>query len=230
MKKVTKKVAKKKVNKTTHISVILDRSGSMASIKNDIIGGFNTFLELQKKSKNKITLSLVQFDTENHYEVIHDMQPIKNISELTPETFVPRGGTPLLDTLGKSIGELEGKIVHMKKGKPDNVVVVIITDGQENASHEYRKDQIAKIIKDRQDAGWQFVFLSADLNAIGDASAYGITRQTTMAYDANAKGTSNMFRSLSMNVTAYASGITKCCAFSDEDRAKQSNEKKVTTK
>ena len=229
MKKTTKKKVTNK--KTTHVSVILDRSGSMQQIKDDIIGGFNAFLTEQKKTKNKMTLTLVQFDDQGPYDVIYDMLPITKVPTLTNKAYTPRGMTPLLDCIGKGITELETQRVNMaRKTRPENVVVVIITDGQENSSKEFKKDQIAKMIKDKQDLGWQFVFLSADLNSIGDAHAYGFAGAATMAYDATAKGTGNMFRSLAINVSNYANGTTQTVAFTSEDRKKQDLESKTRTK
>jgi Mg-chelatase subunit ChlD len=226
-----KKKKAKVVGKRTHVSIILDRTGSMQSIKDDIIGGFNTFLEEQRKSKNKITMSLVQFDDQAPHEVIYNMVPMAKVVDLTNQTYVPRGCTPLLDAMGRGISELDSQIKLMKPTvRPNKVVVVVITDGQENASREYKKEQIEKMIKDKQAKKWQFVFLSADLGSIGDSKSYGFSGAATMAYDHNALGTRNMFRSLSMNVGSYASGMTKCCSFTDDDRKQQANEKKVATK
>ena len=223
--KIAKPVAKK-----THVAVILDRSGSMATIKPDIIGGFNTFLADQQKAKNNVTLTLVQFDGVNPYEVVHNMAPIKRVAALNNESYTPRGGTPLLDAIGKGIENLEAQIGFMKPGdRPENVVMVIITDGQENESRTFRKEQIEGMIKTKQDAGWQFVFLSCDLNAIGEAATIGLAKSHTMAYDHNAHGIQCAFMSLSSNTTGYAGGGSRSMAFTDEDRANQANEKKPST-
>jgi hypothetical protein len=97
----------------THISVILDRTGSMQTIRDDTIGGFNAFLEDQKKQPGQATLTLVQFDSEDPYEVIHDFKPIADIPPLTRETFVPRASTPLLDAMGRGINDLEKRIADL---------------------------------------------------------------------------------------------------------------------
>jgi len=161
----------------THISIILDRTGSMEDIRDDVIGGFNAFLETQQKGKGKTTLTLVQFDTQNPYEVIHQMKPIQEVPKLTRETYVPRASTPLLDALGRGINDLE-------KSMADKIILVVITDGQENSSIEFNKAQIAKMIKERQEKdNWQFVFLSADLDSFDDAGDYGCNKGSSMADD-----------------------------------------------
>jgi len=126
-----------------HIAVILDRTGSMESIRDDTIGGFNAFLNEQKQQPGKATLTLVQFDSQDPYEVIHQVKTIQEVSELTRETYVPRASTPLLDAIGRGINDLEKSVADMKEGdRPSKVVFVVITDGQENASREFRRDQI----------------------------------------------------------------------------------------
>ena len=97
------------------------------------------------------TLTLVQFDTQDPYEVIHKFKPIKEVPALTRETFVPRASTPLLDALGRGINDLESCLGQLKEeDRPARVVVVIVTDGQENSSREFRKDQIEKMVKDEE--------------------------------------------------------------------------------
>ena len=212
----------------THISIILDRTGSMESIRDDVIGGFNTFLAEQKKEKDNTTLTLVQFDTQDPYEVIHWFKAIEEVSELTVGTYVPRAMTPLLDAIGRGINDLEKSIAEMKKAdRPDKVVMVIITDGQENSSKEFKKDQIVKMIKEKQKKyDWQFVFLSADLDAIGDAANYGFYNKSTMAFDKDGQGVKDAFLSLSYRLSDYKTDEVRDFSFSEEDRKKQKSEKK----
>lgn len=212
----------------THIAIILDRTGSMESIRDDTIGGFNAFLNQQKAEPDTATLTLVQFDTQDPYEVLHKFKPIEDVPELTRETFVPRAATPLLDAMGRGINDLENSLAEMKESeKPSRVIIVIITDGQENSSLEFRKDQIEKMIKEKQEkASWQFVFLSADLAAIGDALATGIHATSTMSYDKTSRGTKEAWISASMRIAAYRSGRSKDVSFTEEDRARQHSEKK----
>lgn len=212
----------------THIAVILDRTGSMESIRDDTIGGFNTFVEQQKATPGEATLTLVQFDSQDPYEVVYKFKPLAEVPKLTRRTYVPRASTPLLDAMGRGINDLEQSLAKMpEEERPQRVVMVVITDGYENASREFRKDQIEKMIRQRQEKDdWQFVFLSADLAAIQDAMASGVRAASTMAYDKTAIGTAAMWDSASVRIAAYRVGQTSDVSFTDEDRARQASEKK----
>jgi len=215
---------------SVHITVVLDRSGSMQSIRDDIIGGFNVFLEEQKKVKGAVTLTMVQFDTTDPFEVIHSFADIHNVPALTVETFVPRGGTPLLDAMGRTIHNLTAWLDgRPKKERPEKLVVVFITDGQENSSREFNLDQIKSMIKKKQkNDDWQFVFLSADLDAVDDAQSVGIAAESVMSFDKNTKGTKAMFTSLSHRITDYSVPHARALCFCESDRAQQESEKKRT--
>ena len=210
-------------NDYTHITVILDRTGSMESIRDDTIGGFNAFLREQQSQPGKATLTLVQFDSQDPFEVIHDWKPIKEVTELTRSIYVPRATTPLLDAMGRGINDLEKRITDMPEmEKPSRTIMAIITDGQENASREFRKDQVEKMIRDKQDNhNWQFVFLSADLAAIGDALQSGIRADSTMAFDKTSSGPRFAFRSISARIADYRKGISDAVVLTGEDRSKQ---------
>jgi len=212
----------------THIAVILDRTGSMESIRDDTIGGFNAFLGAQKTEPGLATLTLVQFDSQDPYEIVYQFKPMAEVPQLTRETFVPRASTPLLDAMGRGINDLEKNIVDMsEEERPSRVVMVVITDGQENSSREFRKDQIEKMIKEKQEkSAWQFVFLSADLAAIGDALASGMHAASVLAHDKDGQGTHAAWASLSRSIAAYRAGNKEDVSFTDEDRAKQKIEKK----
>lgn len=204
----------------THIAIILDRTGSMESIRDDTIGGFNAFLREQQAQPGTATLTLVQFDSQDPYEVVHRFKPIQEVRELTRATFVPRATTPLLDALGRGINDLEKTIADTKpEGRPSRVVFVVITDGQENASREFRKDQIARMIQERtKKDGWQFVFLSADMGAIGDADSYGIAPDSSLLFAKTAQGTKAAWDSLSLNIAAFRTAKKKKMGFDPEDR------------
>jgi hypothetical protein len=211
-----------------HISVILDRTGSMETIRDDTIGGFNAFLNAQKAELGLASLTLVQFDSQDPYEIVYHFKPLAEVPELTRETFVPRATTPLLDAMGRGINDLEKSLADITEDeRPSRVVMVVITDGQENASREFRKDQIEKMIKEKQEkATWQFVFLSADLNAIGDALASGVRAASTLVHDKDSRGVGAAWASLSRRVSDYRSGNKEDVSFSDEDRSEQKIEKK----
>ena len=134
----------------THLTIILDRTGSMAPIRDDTIGGFNTFLREQKAQPGEATLTLVQFDLQDPYEVLHDFRPIADVPELTAATYVPRASTPLLDTLGRGIGDLAARLAGLADDRrPEHTVFVIVTDGRENASLEFTRDTVMTMISRR---------------------------------------------------------------------------------
>jgi len=204
----------------THITVILDRTGSMESIRDDTIGGFNSYLQSQKAEPGTATLTLAQFDTQDPYEVIHRFKPIGEVPELTRETFVPRAATPLLDALGRGINDLEKSLSELKEDdRPTKVVFVVVTDGQENSSREFRKETIEKMIQERKDkSDWQFVFLSADLAAIGDARAIGIQPSAVLPYAKSSEGSASAWVSLAQRTSDYRSARKKDVSFNKEDR------------
>lgn len=207
----------------THITVILDRTGSMESIREDTIGGFNAFLKAQKDIPGKGTLTLVQFDSQDPYEVIISFVPLKEVPELTRETYVPRASTPLLDAMGRGINDLEERLKEIpKKERPSKVVLAVVTDGQENASREFRREQIVKMIKKHQDKDdWQFVFLSADLAAIKDAQGYGVKGKFSKHFQKDKTGISDAWLCLSENMKAYRGSAKADMSFPEEDRKKQ---------
>ncbi len=211
---------KNEKNDYTHITVILDRTGSMESIRDDIIGGFNAFLDEQQKLPGKATMTLVQFDSQDPYEIICRFALASEVPKLDRNVYVPRASTPLLDAIGRGINDLEASIGSMdKKAQPLKVVLAIVTDGQENASREFNKAQIVKMIEEKTKKNdWQFVFLSSDLNAIRDAEAYGIDMQMSLAYVKDSQGTRNAFSVLSKNSADYRSNKKKKMDFDLNDR------------
>jgi len=204
----------------THITVILDRTGSMESIRDDTIGGFNAFLKKQKEEPGTATLTLVQFDSQDPYEILHRFNPIEEVPELTRETYVPRASTPLLDAIGRGINDLESCLGELKEDdRPSKVVVVVVTDGQENSSREFRKEQIEKMVKEKTEKrDWQFVFLSADLSAIGDARGVGISADAVLLFEKNRSGNESAWNSLSAQTSNFRSARKKKIGFDPEDR------------
>ena len=210
----------------THLAVILDRTGSMESIRDDTIGGVNAFLEEQQQQPGHATLTLVQFDTQDPYEVVHRLADIKDVPKLTRATYVPRASTPLLDAMGRGINDLEQSILAIPEAlRPSRVVMVVITDGQENSSREFRRDQIVKMIEEKQaKLDWQFVFLSADLAAIRDALASGVRATHAMSFDKTAEGTDAAWKSVSHRIAQFRAAAAPDVSFQEEDRRKQQSE------
>lgn len=209
----------------THISIVLDRSGSMEEVAKDTIGGFNTFLKSQKECPGKATLSMFQFDTE--YEELYNFKDIQDVKNLSCKTFVPRGCTALHDAIGRCINETGQKLSDMKEeDRPEKVIFVIITDGLENSSKEFHAPQIKEMIKKQSEIySWTFTYIGANQDAILVGESIGILGSNTLNYTANSVGTQSLYNTLSNNVKSY-----RCMSvaqsktmnfFSDEDRKKQ---------
>jgi len=176
----------------------------MRGIANDTIGGFNSFLAEQKKANvDEARLTLVQFDHE--YNVIHNAKPLAEVPDLTAETYVPRGNTALLDAMGRTIVTTGEALTAMPEHeRPEQVVILVITDGEENASTEYTKDKIAEMVKVQTDHyKWQFVFLGANLDAIRAGGSVGVNAANAMNFQANAAGMGIMYQAVSANVSSY---------------------------
>ena len=210
----------------THVSVVLDRSGSMASIADDVIGGFNGFLSEQRAASGKATLSLVQFDSQDPYEKIYNFQLLPTVPELTRKTFVPRGMTPLLDAVGMNIEELDATLARLGDGeRPAKILVVVVTDGQENHSQRFRHQDIKRLIDARTELGWEFVFLAADLGAFEDAERMGFRESHRMAFDKSGRGARDAFGDFSKNVRMMRAGEKSAAYFDEVDRLKHDMER-----
>jgi len=212
----------------THITVILDRTGSMHSIRSDVIGGFNAFLEEQRATDDNATLTLVQFDSQDPFEAVCDFKEIADVENLTAETYIPRASTPLLDAMGHGIVHIEEGIAKLHKGKiPTKVVVMIITDGQENASREYNKKQIEKMIKEKQEKDdWQFNFMSSDLDSIRDAGELGLAASSVLAFADSGEGITSAMKSYSEQLIHYRTGRKDKLQYEREDYERQEKAKK----
>jgi len=194
----------KKANRT-HIYILLDRSGSMSSIANDVIGGFNQYMKQQKENGPDAKVTLVQFDSQDPQEVVVASAPIVEITDLTPETFVPRGGTPLFDATGLLIGRarVEAAAREATGLQKEDILFISVTDGEENQSSEYSLPQIKNLVKECEKSGWTFVFLSAALDAYGDAERIGVKHGNIQAFDGTAQGTHLAFHSLAMKTSEF---------------------------
>ena len=179
----------------TYIGIVVDRSGSMSSIVNDVIGGYNTFINEQKKLGNA-KVSVVRFD--DRVEVIHDNVDIHTIPDATVDTFAPRGSTALLDSIKYTV-DLANKYINSQTNKPSKVMIVILTDGEENSSRECTRKDIFEMIRKHEDKfNWEFIFLAANQDAIKTGSDMGM--KATNCMDFSNEKTPQVFRS----VTEYA--------------------------
>ncbi|MEQ8842289.1 MAG: ADP-ribosylglycohydrolase family protein [Acidimicrobiales bacterium] len=176
-----------------HVAVLLDRSGSMSSIADDTIGGFNTFVAQQRELPGECRITLVQFDGLDPQAVVADAVPVAKIADLDERTYQPRGSTPLLDALGTLIETIDRRTT----ADPDEFqLVAVITDGQENASSRFTRDRIADMVKARSDAGWAFVFLGANIDSFGEARTMGMRHGQAADWDHTGDGVRDGFAML----------------------------------
>jgi len=187
---VTEEIVNVPTNELTQIVCILDRSGSMADIISDSLGGFNTILKKQKELPDKATITVALFD--DRYDLLYDNIDIKKAEELTNKIWIPRGTTALYDAIGKTINTIRAEHQRLGDEKPDKVLVVIVTDGVENASHEYRLDDIEKLIKNCENDDWNFMYLAANQDAFKVGQSFGISHNNTYTYKANSLGVQTM--------------------------------------
>jgi len=180
----------------THIAFLLDRSGSMETIRDDAIGGFNRLVKDQAVLSGHCTFTLVQFDCQDPDEVVFDMVQIAKVPELTKQRFSPRGSTPLLDAMAGLIIRTGDKLRDMPEAdRPGKVIVAILTDGLENASRKYTRQQVFDMITHQREVyGWEFIFLGANQDAIGEAKKYGIDVKLSSSFSATPEGTQKAFK------------------------------------
>jgi hypothetical protein len=202
-----------------HIYVLLDRSGSMEAIRDDVIGGFNSFLTEQQADGDDARVTLVQFDSQHPSEVLVDARRIKAVRPLSHATFIPRGSTPLLDATGLLIARSDERIAerNVASKAPEAIIFVTITDGHENASREFTREDIRKLVATREQQGWTFVFLSAGLDGYADAGGMGYRQRATQTWAPDAAGAGLAFASLSSATMARRSKLRRSEAHDADD-------------
>ena len=193
-------------NNVTEIVCILDRSGSMAGLEGDTVGGFNAMLEKQKKTEGTVLVSTVLFNDE--CIVVHDRTPIDGVAPMRVEDFEVGGCTALLDAIGGAIHHIGN--IH-KYARPEDVpahtVFFITTDGMENASHRYGCEVVKSMIRRQQEKyGWEFIFMAANIDAVQTASRMGIRPERAVNYCADPTGTRVSFETMNAAVTAVRAG------------------------
>jgi hypothetical protein len=164
----------------TIVSFLLDRTGSMATIKDETISGFNVYLDaLEREAGDLVAFTLLQFDSQS-IDTLYAGSKLSEVQRLTPETYQPRAYTPLIDACFATIKATE-EIVAQRRDKP-RIIVVFQTDGDENASRKHTVDELRDLIERRKAEGWQFLFLGADIDAYAVARGFGILEEATVAY------------------------------------------------
>ena len=213
----------------TELVFILDRSGSMAGLESDTIGGFNAMIEKQKKEDGECYISTVLFD--NVSEVLHDRVKLDDIRPMTDREYTVRGCTALIDALGGAIHHI-GNIHKYARPEdvPEHTMFIITTDGMENASQRYSSEQVKRMIeRQKEKYGWEFLFIGANIDAVETAKRYGINEDRAVNYNADAKGTGILYESVACAVT----NVRKCAPLDnswrnnlDEDYKKRGKRRK----
>ena len=210
MEKTNKNTNEIKGNGITELVFILDRSGSMAGLEKDTIGGFNSMIEKQKKQAGECYVSTVLFDDE--CEVLHDREPLHSIKDMTDDEYYVRGCTALLDAVGGAIHHIAN--VHKyarEEDRPEKTLFIITTDGMENASRRYSYDKVQAMIKKEQEKyGWEFIFIGANIDAVQEAQRFGIRKERAVNYVHDEMGTETLYRSVSKAVCAMRMADFAC--------------------
>lgn len=187
-------------NNITELVFILDRSGSMAGLESDTIGGFNSLIEKQRRQDGECYVSTVLFD--NVSEVLHDRIKLSKVPKMTERDYYTRGATALIDAIGGAIHHI-GNIHKYARPEdvPEHTMFVITTDGMENASHIYDSAQVKQMIeRQKKEYGWEFLFIGANIDAVETARNFGIGADRAVNYHADKKGTRVLYEAVSETV------------------------------
>jgi uncharacterized protein YegL len=203
-------------NNITELVFILDRSGSMAGLESDTIGGFNAMIEKQKKQNGECYVSTVLFDNES--EVIHDRVKLSEIKPMTDRDYTVRGCTALIDAIGGAIHHI-GNIHKYARPEdvPENTMFIITTDGMENASRKYSGNRVrAMIERQKEKYGWEFIFVAANIDAVETAKSFGISEDRAVNYHADKQGTACVYNAVSDAVCAVRACAPLRASWKDE--------------
>ena len=208
------------MNNVTEMVFILDRSGSMAGLESDTIGGFNSMIARQKKQEGECYVSTILFDSVS--EVLHDRVKLSEIQPMTDQDYTVRGCTALIDAIGGAIKHIRN--IH-KYARPEDVpahtVFVITTDGMENASHKYSSDEVKRMIEhEKEKYGWEFLFIGANIDSVETAKHFGIGADRAVNYHADSQGTELLYDTVSESIESFRAGAPLAPSWSrriDED-------------
>lgn len=189
------------------IAFVLDRSGSMGSMVNEAIGGFNGFIEDQQKAPGEAVVSLVQFD--HDYEKVFDWLDLKSVPKLDSKTYIPRGTTALRDAMGRTIIDIGKKLSSMpEEERPETIIFVVLTDGMENASKDFTAEKLRSMVEEQEKTySWKFLFLGANMDAFGEAGKLSLGQASALNYSGDAKGLDMAYQVSSRAVRSYRGGV-----------------------
>ncbi len=204
------------MSKFTEIVFILDRSGSMAGLEADTIGGFNSLIQKQKREDGKAVVSTVLFD--DKCEVLHDRKDLMEIASLTEEDYYVRGCTALLDAVGGAIHHIGNVHKYARpEDRPERTLFIITTDGMENASRKYRYEKVKRMIERQKERyGWEFLFLGANMDAVSVAGRFGIAPERAVRFHCDEKGTELNYRVLSETIANVRCGAPMGASWKEE--------------
>lgn len=200
-------MTEEKTNGQTELVFILDRSGSMAGLESDTIGGFNGMIAQHRSEGGDVLVSTVLFDHE--HEVVHDRVRIADVPALTSKEYYTRGCTALLDAMGDAIHHIKNVHKYARpEDRPARTMFIITTDGMENSSTRYTADQVRAMVKQQEEAGWAFVFLGANIDAVEVAGGLGIRPEFAAEFACDAAGVRENFASLGAMILEFsATGV-----------------------
>jgi uncharacterized protein YegL len=177
----------------------------MGHLQLDTIGSFNTFLKDQQAFPGECAFTLCTFNDD--YRLVHDFEKIANVEDLSIKTYRPSGSTALLDAMGATIDSVGKKLAAMpEEERPSKVLFMVVTDGEENASRRYTREQIKSMVEHQRSVySWEFVFVGANIDAFTAGTSMGFTAQNSVAYTASAAGTKRLYDTVSSNTRSYRS-------------------------
>ncbi|MBQ8086820.1 MAG: VWA domain-containing protein [Clostridia bacterium] len=184
----------------TELVIILDRSGSMGGLESDTIGGYNSMLKKQRETEGEVLVSTVLFDDRS--EVLYDRVPIEKLPQMTDKEYYVRGCTALLDAVGGAIHHIGNVHKYIREeDRPEKTIFVITTDGLENASREYTYERVKRMVeRQKEQYGWEFLFLGANIDAIETAGRFGIAADRAANYNSDRVGTALNYEVLAETV------------------------------
>ncbi len=192
-------------NNKTEIVFILDKSGSMHGLEADTVGGFNSMLEKQRGEEGECLVTTILFNDKT--EFLHDRLPIEEIKEITCNEYRVGGCTALIDAIGSTITHISGIHKYSRnEDVPEKTMFVITTDGMENASVKFTSDMVKKMINEKKECGWEFLFIGANIDAVKTAANFGIEKNRAVNYHADKKGTKTLYETVGSAVHCF-----RCC-------------------
>ena len=216
-----KKNAENKAVNLTELVFILDASGSMAPLRADTIGGFNTMLGKQRDAEGTAYVSTVMFSDSSR--VVHDRKKLEEVPDLTENDYEPMGCTALYDAVGDAIKHIQNIHKYARsEDVPDKTLFVITTDGMENASRRYKAAEVKKLISKQQEKGWEFIFLGANIDAAAAAADIGISEERAVNYKPSGVGTAMLFRAVGAAVSMNRRGKAMSMEWREELDAENS--------